>query len=143
MLFKKIAITTALMVFASVGVVLADDPSFVNALVQNLTAKITALVTPNVQSATGSLNDTSNQALQDIQNYNAQYMQDVTSTLSEFTSNYTTQKQNDLKGQVKTYKAQMDAQKEQLIQDAKNSIQQQIDAQYNNNKKKILDDLSK
>lgn len=143
MLIKKIAITTALIVTVSAGVALADDPSFVNALVQSLTGKVTALVTPNVQSASGSLNDTINQSEQDIKNYNTQYMQDVTGTLSQFTSNYATQKQNDLKGQVQAYKSQMDAQKQQLIQSAENSIQQQIDAQYNNDKNKILNDLSK
>lgn len=141
--FKKIAITATLMVFVSAGVAYADDPSFVNALVQSLTSKVTALVAPNVQSATGSLNDTSNQAEQDIQNYNNSYVQDVSNTLSQFTSNYINQKQNDLNSQVQTYKSQMDAQKQQLIQNAENSIQQQIDAQYNNNKSKILNDLSK
>jgi len=140
---KKIAITTVIIVTISAGVAFADDPSFLNALIQSLTGKVTALVAPNVQSATGSLNDTSNQMEQDIQNYNTQYMQDVTSTLSQFTSNYVTQKQNEMKGQVQAYKAQMDAQKQQLIQDAENSIQQQLDAQSNNNKNKILNDLSK
>lgn len=140
---KKIAITTTLMVVISAGVALADDPSFVNSLVQSLTAKITALVTPNVQSATGTLNDAANQSEQDLQNYNNQYIQDVTNTLSQFTSNYVSQKQNDLKNQVQTYKSQMDSQKQQLIQNAESSIQQQIDAQYNNNKNKILNDLTK
>ncbi|KLU67563.1 hypothetical protein DEAC_c07780 [Desulfosporosinus acididurans] len=140
---KKIAITTALMVVVSAGVALADNPSFLTALVQNVTSKITALVSPNVQSATGSLNDTTNQSEQDLQNYNNQYLQDVTNTLSQFTSTYAAQKQNDLRNQIQSYKSQMDSQKQQLIQNAENSIQQQIDTQYNNNMNKILSDLSK
>jgi exonuclease VII large subunit len=141
--YKKIAVTTAFLVFVSTGAALADNPSFLNSLVASLTSKITALTTPNVQSAAGTLSDTTSQSEQDIQNFNNQYLQDISSTLSQFSSNYAAQKQNDLKNQVQAYESQMNAQKQQLIQNAETSIQQQIDAQYNKNLNKIESDLSK